>query len=171
MARVAIPLGEGFEDSEYEVPRQRLEEAGHTCVVVGSSRGAKVTGKRGRVEAEVEQAASEADPAAFDALLVPGGWSPDRLRTDPEVVAFVRRVVEAGRPVAAICHGPQLLIEAEVVSGRTLTSYASVRKDLENAGATWKDEAVIVDGALVTSRTPDDLDPFCKAFLEQLGSP
>lgn len=168
MARVAIPLAEGFEDSEYEVPRSRLEEAGHECVVVGSKAGQTVTGKRGRAEAVVDEAASALDPEGFDALLIPGGWSPDHLRTDPGVVDFVRRLVDTGRPVAAVCHGPQLLIEAEQVEGRTLTSYPSVRKDLENAGARWLDEEVVVDGPLVTSRKPDDLEAFSKAFLAML---
>jgi protease I len=116
----------------------------------------------------VEAAAGDADPTRFDALLVPGGWSPDRLRTDEDVVDFVRRFAATGRPVAAICHGPQLLIEADAVKGRTLTSYASVRTDLRNAGATWKDAEVVIDANLVTSRTPDDLGAFCEALLQKL---
>lgn len=127
-----------------------------------------VEGKRGRSRVRVEASAEGADPTDFDALLVPGGWSPDRLRTDADTVDFVRRFAASGRPMAAICHGPQLLIEADLVKGRTLTSWPSVRTDLRNAGADWVDEEVVIDENLVTSRKPDDLDAFCRAFLELL---
>lgn len=169
MARIAIPLAEGFEDSEYGVPRERLDAAGHTCTVFGPEAGVTVHGKRGDVEAEVDAAASELDPDDFDMLLIPGGQSPDHLRTDAAVVDLVRRLASSGKPVAAICHGPQLLIEAEQVKGRTLTSWPSVRKDLENAGAHWVDRELVEDGELITSRKPDDLDAFCKVVLERLA--
>lgn len=169
MARIAIPLADGFEDSEYQVPRERLEAQGHECVVVGREAGRRVTGKRGQVEAFVDAVAGSLEPASFDALLLPGGWSPDRLRTEPELVALVRHIAVSGHPVAAICHGPQLLIEAEVVAGRTLTSTPAIRKDLENAGAIWEDRPVVQDGPLLTSRRPDDLDPFCEVFAARLA--
>jgi protease I len=121
------------------------------------------------VTAEIEAATDSADPADFDMVLIPGGYSPDHLRTDPAVVSFTRRFCDSGKWVAAICHGPQLLIEADVVRGRRLTSWPPVRKDLENAGATWIDREVVQDRNLITSRKPDDLDPFCDAVLAPLA--
>lgn len=169
MARVAILLGDEFEDSEYTVPRERLDAAGHACTVVGSERGARLRGKRGRAEATVDAAASEVDADDFDAVLIPGGHSPDHLRLDRHVVELVRRFVDDEKPTAVVCHGPQLLIEAERVRGRTLTSWPSVRKDLENAGAEWVDREVVEDGPLITSRKPDDLEAFSEAFLKRLA--
>lgn len=168
MARIAMPVAAGFEDSEFTVPHQRLRDAGHEVVVFGAKAGEAVEGKRGRATAHVERTAGELDPAGFDALVIPGGHSPDHLRTDTDVVDFVRRFCASGKLVAAVCHGPQLLIEADAVEGRTLTSWPSVRKDLENAGAHWVDREVVEDGPLVTSRKPDDLDAFCRAILERL---
>lgn len=168
MARIAMPVGAGFEDSELTVPLERLREAGHEVLVMGTKKGERLEGKRGQATAVVEATAAEAAPEAFDALVLPGGFGPDRLRTDAEMVDFVRRFWATGRPVAAICHGPQLLIEADVVRGKTLTAYASVRTDLRNAGATVVDEAVVEDGALITSRKPADLEAFCEALLKRL---
>lgn len=168
MARIAVPVENGFEDSELTVPVERLRAAGHEVVILGREKGQTLEGKRGEAKVAVDQAVGEAAPDAFDALLAPGGWSPDRLRTHEPTVSFVRDFCRSGRPVAAICHGPQLLIEADAVEGRTLTSWPSVRKDLENAGATWVDRPVVEDGDLVTSRKPDDLDAFCEALLRRL---
>lgn len=164
MARIAMPLAEGFEDSEFTVPYERLRDAGHEVVILGTDAGMKVTGKRGDASAEVDQTAGHAVVESFDALVIPGGYSPDRLRLDSRLVDFVRTFFETGRPVAAICHGPQLLIEADVVRGRTLTSWPSVRRDLENAGATWIDRELVEDGNLITSRKPQDLEAFCSAI-------
>jgi protease I len=169
MATIAIPLGEEFEDSEFQVPCERLRDAGHDVVVVGGDADARLHGKRGRVTATTDAAARDVDAGRFDLLLIPGGHSPDHLRTDPSVVRFVRRFWDTGKPVAAICHGPQLLIEADVVRGATLTSWPSVRRDLENAGARWVDAPVVEDGRLITSRKPDDLDAFCAAILGRLA--
>jgi len=168
MARIAIPIGEDFEDSEFQEPYDRLLKAGHSVVVIGLEPGATVRGKKGTATATIEQTAADLDPADFDALVIPGGYSPDHLRTDEDVVDFVRRFFESGKPVAAICHGPQLLIEADVVEGRELTSWPSIRTDLQNAGATWIDEEVVEDDNLITSRSPEDLDPFCEAILDRL---
>jgi protease I len=170
MARIAVPLAEGFEDSELSVPRDRLVEAGHRIVVIGREAGKTLEGKRGEATVRVDAESGSAEPGDYDALLIPGGYSPDHLRTHAPTVEFVRGFAETGRLIAAICHGPQLLIEADLVEGRTLTSWASVRKDLENAGARWLDQEVVVDGNLVTSRGPADLDAFCAAVLERLGS-
>lgn len=168
MARVAIPIGEDFEDVELTLPRERLLAAGHEVVTVGPEAGRTVTGKRGNERVRVDASAADCDPAAFDAVLIPGGYSPDHLRTDPDVVAFVRAFGVTGRTIAAVCHGPQLLIEADLVRGRTVTSWPSVRKDLVNAGAAWVDRPVVEDANLVTSRNPDDLEEFSRAILRRL---
>ena len=168
MAKVAILVGAGFEDSEFDVPRKCLEEAGHDVTVLGENEGEKLKGKRGDVTATIEQAVCDAYPDNYDALVLPGGHGPDALRTHQDAVDFVRGFMEMEKPVAAICHGPQLLIEAGEVRGRTLTSWPSVRTDLINAGASWVDEAVVVDGNLITSRKPADLDEFCTAILNKL---
>lgn len=168
MAKIAMPIGEGFEDSEFSEPFERLKDAGHEVVTIGLERGERLWGKHGEAMATVDRVPDDADPTTFDALVIPGGQSPDHLRIEPSIVGFVRRFAETGKPLAAICHGPQLLIEAEVVEGRELTSWPSVRKDLENAGARWVDRAVVEDGNLITSRCPDDLDAFCDAILARL---
>src|SRR5262249_53568743 len=121
MSRVAVPLADDFEDVEFSVPLQRLREANHEVVVIGSRTGATVEGKRHRVKATIDVAAESADPSDFDMLLIPGGYSPDHVRTDPAVVSFVGRFWKTGRTVAAMCHGPQLPIEADAVRGRRLT--------------------------------------------------
>jgi protease I len=168
MARVAMPVGEDFEDSELTQPRTALTEAGHEVVMIGSRKGQRVHGKRGEATAAIDCAAGDVDPDQFDALVIPGGYSPDHLRTDEAVVDFIRRFAATGKPLAAICHGPQLLIEAGAVEGREVTSWPSVRTDVENAGARWLDREVVEDENLITSRGPDDLPAFCDAILQRL---
>lgn len=171
MTRVAMIVGEGFEDSEFQVPYERLKNAGHEVEVMGTEAGSEVQGKRGEVRAHVDVSAEDASPDRYDALVIPGGHGPDRLRTNAAVVSFVRSFMSLGKPVAAICHGPQLLIEAGVVRGRTLTSWPSVKTDLINAGASWIDQAVVIDGNLITSRKPGDLDVFCGRIEQALEHP
>lgn len=168
MARVAIPVGEDFEDSEFTVSCDRLREAGHSVTVFGTKAGEIIAGKRKQATARIEKSAGDIDASDFDALVIPGGHSPDELRMDKDVVSFVKSFGESGKTIAAVCHGPQLLIEAELVDGRTVTSWPSVRKDLENAGAKWKDREVVEDGNLITSRKPEDMDAFCAAILRRL---
>jgi protease I len=168
MAKIAMPVGEGFEDSEFREPCERLKEVGHEVVTIGAERGERLWGKRGETMATIDAIPDDVDPAQFDALVIPGGHSPDQLRTNQGIVSFVRRFCDSGKLVAAICHGPQLLIEADAVAGRELTSWPSIRKDLENADAHWVDREVVEDGNLITSRGPDDLDAFCEAILERL---
>jgi len=170
MAKVAVVLADDFEDSEYAIPSDRLRDAGHRLEIVGSHAGVELSGKRGNEVVRVDVAARDADPGGYDLLLIPGGYSPDHLRMDPDVVAFVRQFVDLGKPIAAVCHGPQLLIEAEAVRGRTVTSWPSVRTDLRNAGANWVDREVVEDGNLVTSRKPDDLEAFSAAVLGRLSA-
>jgi protease I len=168
MSQIAMTVGQDFEDAEFAIPWQRLREAGHTVTVVGTTKGEVVRGKRGKESAKVDTTANDLSPDQFDALVIPGGYSPDHLRTDAAIVKFVRGFGSTGKPLAAVCHGPQLLIEADLVRGKRLTSWPSIRKDLENAGARWVDEEVVRDGALITSRKPDDLAAFSSAILSAL---
>lgn len=167
MAKIAMLLDNDFEDSEFRVPFDRLRQAGHEVDVLGVDRRT-VKGKRGDEKVQIDALISERSPDQYDALLIPGGFSPDHLRTDEDAVRFVESFAKQDKPLAAVCHGPQLLIEAGVVKGRTLTSWPSVRTDLRNAGAEWVDREVVVDGGLITSRNPDDLEAFSAALLERL---
>jgi protease I len=170
--KVAILAAEGFEEAELIEPKKALEAAGAEARVVSPARG-EVQGwrhfdKGQRVKVDVPL--DEADAADFDALMLPGGVAnPDQLRTMPKAVQFVRAFFEAGKPVAAICHGPWTLVEAGVVRGRTLTSWPSLKTDLTNAGATWVDREVCVDHGLVSSRKPDDIPAFNRRMIEEFA--
>jgi len=168
MARIAFVVGEDFEDSEFKKPYDELREAGHEVDVLGVKAGTTMKGKKGKEEIKIDAAVVDKDPAQYDAIVIPGGYSPDHLRMDKNVVSFVQRAVQADKIIAAICHGPQLLIEADAVEDKKLTSWPSVRTDLLNAGARWLDKEVIVDGKLITSRKPDDIPAFIAAIREQL---
>jgi protease I len=170
--RVAIVVANGFEQIEMTDPRAALEEAGAEADLVsiedGEVKGWEHTEWGDTFEVEVSIDA--ADPEDYDALLLPGGvMSPDRLRRDERVLEFVRAFFAAGKPVASICHGPWTLIDAGVVEGRRVTSYPSIRTDLENAGAEWVDEEVVVDQGLVTSRKPADLPAFDAKMIEEFA--
>jgi protease I len=170
--RIAILATEGFEQSELEKPREALEHAGASTEIISPKAGqirAWAETEFGDVF-EVDVPLDAADPENYDGLLLPGGvLNPDKLRLEPDAVEFVRTFFAAGKPVAAICHGPQMLIEADVVRGRKLTSYPSVKRDLVNAGATWVDEPVVVDNGLVTSRRPDDIPMFNDKMIEEFA--
>lgn len=170
--RVAILVTDGFEQIELESPRDALDDAGALTDIIstksGMVRGWKHT--EWGDQFEVDRTLDQADPHEYDALLLPGGViSPDKLRVNPQAVEFVRDFFRHGKPVAAICHGPWTLINADVVEGRRMTSYKSVRLDLENAGARWVDEEVVVDNGLVTSRQPSDLPAFNRKMIEEFG--
>ena len=170
--RVAILVADGFEQVELDQPRAALDKAGALTHVVSSAKGhvKGVNHDKPAGGAKVDIALDAADAESYDALLLPGGvFNPDALRQEPKAVALVRAFFEAGKPVAAICHGPQVLIEADVVRGRKLTSYPSVATDLKNAAAIWVDEAVVVDNGLVTSRTPDDIPQFNDKMIEEIA--
>src|SRR5947209_2194037 len=167
MAKVAFVLGEDFEDSEFKVPYDRIREAGHKVTVVGTETK-EVKGKKGKEKFTPETTPKDVDADQFDAVVIPGGYSPDHLRTDEGIVALVQKINGADKPVAAICHAGSLLIEADAVNGRWVTSWPSIRTDLINAGGKWEDKEVVEDGNLITSRKPDDLDAFCSAILERL---
>lgn len=167
--KIAILTENGFEEVELTSPKQALEEAGATVHIVSPKQ--KVRGmkeKEWSIELPVDVNVKDANAEEYDGLLIPGGViNPDLMRINEDCVHFVRAFFEAGKPVAAICHGPQLLIEADVVEGKTLTSYPSVKKDLMNAGANWVDKEVVVDNGLVTSRSPKDLPAFNKKIVEE----
>lgn len=171
--RVAALVTNGFELSELLEPRRALQEAGAEVDVVGLDTGAvrgwNHTDWGDRVN--VDEAISQVSADDYDALLLPGGvMSPDKLRMDERAVAFVRAFADAGKPIAAICHGPWTLIEAGAVAGRRMTSYPSLRTDLVNAGADWVDEPAVVDGNLITSRRPDDIPTFNRTMLEEFAT-
>lgn len=170
--KVAILATDGFEQSELLEPRKALQAAGATCHVV-APRAGKVKGWKDTDwgdEVEVDRTLREVRPEDYDALVLPGGVkNPDTLRMDPKAVAFVDAFVKEGKPIAAICHGPQTLIETGMVRGRRMTSYASIKTDLTNAGATWVDEEVVVDRGLVTSRKPGDLPAFNAKMIEAIA--
>ena len=170
--RVAILVADGFEQVEMTGPKQALELAGATTQIVSPAKGQvkgwnhTEWGDQFPVDLPLEQAR----PDDFDALLLPGGvMNPDKLRANKQAVQFVKSFFEAGKPIAAICHGPWTLIEADVVRGRTLTSWPSLQTDLRNAGAEWVDEEVHVDEGLVTSRKPDDLPAFNAKIVEEFA--
>lgn len=169
MARIAVPLAPDFEDEELESPRATLREHEHDVHVLSDDVEQELVGKRTRVRTTADRSIDEVAVDDYDAVLIPGGYSPDKLRTDDRMVRFVRDAFRAGKPIAAICHAGSLLIEAGVVDGRTVTSWPSIRTDLVNAGADWVDEEVVVDGNLITSREPDDIPAFTKALLDALG--
>jgi len=169
MAKIAVIIDRDFEDSEYKVPVEAYREAGHEIVHVGLEKGSVVKGKKEATPIEIDLAAGEARAEDFDALLIPGGYSPDRLRAHPEPIEFVAQVMSSNKPVFCICHGAQLLISANTLKGRTLTGWKSIKQDILNAGASFKDQEVVVDDNLVTSRNPDDLPQFCQASLEKLN--
>lgn len=168
MSKIAILVDRMFEDSELRVPLDRLREAGHEVDILGLHAGVEVVGKQGKEHVRIEKAVRDVSASDYDALVIPGGYSPDHLRMDLPAVRFTRAMALANKPVAAVCHAPWMLIEADLVEDRTVTSWPSVRTDLLNAGAHWIDREVVVDGNLITSRKPDDLSAFSDAILGQL---
>jgi protease I len=169
---IAFVATDGVEQVEYTEPRKAVENAGATVELVsikpGTIQGFNHLDKGDTFQVDVT--AAEADPNRYDGLVLPGGVAnPDALRTDSDVVGFIRSFFEAGKPVGVICHGPWTLVEADVVRGRTLTSWPSLRTDIRNAGGTWVDEEVHVDQGLVSSRKPDDLPAFCAKIVEEFA--
>jgi protease I len=168
MDKVACLLAPDFEDSELKIPYDRLRAAGYGVDVIGTEAGKQLEGKKGKETILTDKTIDEAQPADYQALLIPGGYSPDQLRADERFLKFVREFDAQKKPVFAVCHGPQLLMTAGLVKGRTLTAWRTVQGDLKAAGATVKDLPVVVDGNWVTSRQPEDLDAFSEAILKTL---
>ncbi len=170
--KVAILVDDGFEQVELLEPRKALDEAGAKTVVVSPKKD-RVKGwnhTEWGQEVKVDQPLDQARAEDFDALLLPGGvMNPDHLRMNRKAVDFTKAFFAAGKPVAAICHGPWTLVEADVVRGRTVTSYPSIQTDLRNAGAHWVDQEVVVDNGLVTSRKPQDIPAFNRKMIEEIG--
>ena len=165
--KIAILLEKIYEDLELQYPRLRLKEAGHTVVVVGPKAHETYVGKHGYPQ-KAEVAASEVKGTDFDLVVVPGGTSPDHMRRSGDMIRIAREADAAGVPLAAICHGPSLLCSTKALRGRRCTSYMSIVHDVVNAGGKWVDEACVVDGPIITARTPDDLPAFMQAILELL---
>lgn len=171
--RVAILATDGVEQVEYEQPRRAVDQAGGTVTLLSVHSG-EIQAMNGDIDKgdrlTVDAVLADTSADSFDGLVLPGGTiNPDRLRVDPDAVAFVRSFVAAGKPTGAICHGPWTLVEADVVRGRSVTSFHSIRTDLRNAGADVADQEVVTDKGLVTSRSPDDLPAFCSKIVEEFA--
>jgi protease I len=171
MAKVAILATHGFEESELLKPKQALESAGHTITVISPESGSIRAWRHGDWgdEVAVDEGVDEAQVEEYAALVLPGGViNPDSLRLSDAAISFIAAFATTGRPIAAICHGPWTLIDADLTQGRRVTSWPSLRRDLENAGAQWVDEPVVRDGNLITSRKPDDIPDFTQAIVDAL---
>jgi protease I len=167
--RVAMLVEDGFEDRELTGPLEALREAGATVTIVGPTAGAAFKGKRGEAVVTSELTAGTARMKDFDALVIPGGHAPDKMRMRHAMVDLAREAMETGKLVAAICHGPQLLISAGTLRGRTLTCWPSIAIDVKNAGGLYVDKPVVEDGNLITSRKPDDVPVFSEAIIRALS--
>lgn len=165
---IALLATDGFEDSELTEPMKKIQEAGAIVQVISNKAG-EIKGKNGTA-VPVEKLVGDVTAGEYTGLLLPGGVAnPDAMRMDNTAVDFVRAFFDTGKPVAAICHAPWMLIEADVVDGRTVTSWPSLKTDLKNAGANWVNEEVVVDNGLVTSRKPDDIPAFCEKAIEEFA--
>lgn len=165
--RVAVLVEKLYDDREFWYPYLRMKEAGADVTIVGSGKGT-YAGKAG-IEATEDTSADEVNGADFDAVIIPGGYSPDHMRRTPAMVEFVRQAGDAGRVVAAVCHGPWMLASAGLCKGRTVTGFFSIKDDLVNAGAEFVDREVVNDQRVITSRNPNDLPAFCRTIIEELS--
>ncbi len=168
MSTIAVIITDLFEDSEYAQPAAAFREAGHEIVHVGLKAGETVREKKQGTPVEMGRGVKDGSVEEFDALLIPGGYSPDKLRVDEDAVRFAGEFVKSGKPVFSICHAPQLLITADVLRGRRITGWKSVIQDIRNAGAEFIDREVVEDGNLISSRSPADLPAFIEACLKKL---
>lgn len=168
MAKIAAILTDMFEDVEYTRPVSAFLEKGHQVINVGIQAGATVKGKSEKTPVHIDKDVEEVTVDEFDALLIPGGYSPDKLRIDEVAVQFTKEFLESGKPVFSICHGPQLLITGNALRGRKVTGYKSIIQDLKNAGAEFLDQEVVEDNNLISSRDPHDIPAFIDACLRKL---
>jgi protease I len=167
--KVAILIEKNFEDSEFQIPYNALKASGAEVTVLGSRMNETYTGKQGKASIKPDGTTTEARARDFDAVIIPGGMAPDTMRTNMKTVRFVQDAMERGKLVAAVCHGPQLLIEGDLLKGRRATGFRAIRKDMQNAGANYVDEPLAVDRNLVTSRRPSDLPIFTTSILSRLA--
>ena len=170
MGKIAVIIADLFEDSEYTEPARAFTNAGNRLIHVGLEADKTVRGKKKGTPVKIDQSVKDVSVDDFDALLIPGGYSPDKLRADEDAVQFSRRFAESGKPIFAICHAPQLLITADVIKGRRITGWKSIVQDIKNAGAEFVDQEVVEDGNLISSRHPGDLPAFIQASLKRLTS-
>ena len=168
MSKIGVLIGPKFEDVEYTKPSNAFKEAGHELTRIGLEEGQTVKGKEEKTKVTVEKSAKDVSVDDFDAIFIPGGCSPDKLREDQNVVKFVKEFVESDKPVFAICHAPQLLITAQVLKGRRVAGWKSIIQDIKNAGAEYVNEEVVEDGNIISSRGPDDIPAFIEASLKKL---
>jgi len=168
MSHIAVIIDDMFEDSEYTEPAKAFKAAGHKLTHIGLKKNTSVKGKSEGTQVTIDQAVQDVAVEDFDALLIPGGYSPDHLRADEAAVKFVKKFFESNKPVFAICHAPQLLITAQVLNGRKVTGWKSIIQDIKNAGAQFLDQEVVEDGNLISSRHPGDLPMFITASLSRL---
>lgn len=168
--RIAILVAELYEDVEFWYPYYRMKEAGAAVMILGPDSGpGEVHGKHG-LPAKMEKRIRDANPNDFDAVIIPGGYAPDHLRRSRDILEFVRSICSSGKVTAAICHAPWVLISAGAIRGKRATSFFSIKDDMINAGANWVDEEVVVDGNIITSRSPADLPAFCRAIIKTMAS-
>ncbi|MBE9128383.1 MULTISPECIES: DJ-1/PfpI/YhbO family deglycase/protease [unclassified Coleofasciculus] len=169
MTKVAILIEDQFEDSEFNIPNTALKQAGANVVVLGSRMNDEYQGKGGKVSVKPDATATEVRSEDFDAIVIPGGAAPDKIRANPNAVRLIMDAMAQGKLIAAVCHGPQILIEADQLRGKQATGFRSIRKDMQNAGATYINEPLVVDGNLITARQPSDLPIFTATLLSRLG--
>jgi protease I len=168
MARIAVLAENMYDERELWYPTIRMKEEGHEVHIIGSGTAKEFKGKTG-MPVKPDFNVQDVTATDYDAVIIPGGFSPDYMRRVPEMVEFVKLIGETNKIVAAICHGGWLMISAGLLGSKRVTSFYSIRIDMENAGATWVDQAVVVDGNIITSRNPNDLPDFCKAILKKLN--
>ncbi len=166
--KVACVLASDFEDSEFSEPYNALLGAGHEVTIVGLKSGESLVGKQGKAKAVAEKSFADVSPDQFDAIFIPGGYSPDKLRAHDEPVSFVKAFMKANKPAMVICHGPQLLLTADEYKSHKMTAWKTIQGDLKKAGGNVVDQEVVVDGNLVTSRQPSDIPAFIRESLKVL---
>lgn len=168
MSKIAVIITNMFEDSEYSKPVNAFKKAGHKIIRVGLKEGEVVKGKKKGIPVKIDKAVTDVSVEDFDALLIPGGYSPDKLRANEDAVKFTKEFAESGKPIFSICHGPQLLITAQALKGRKITGWKSIIQDIKNAGAEFIDREVVEDENLISSRHPGDIPAFIRTSLKKL---
>jgi len=168
MANVAFLLADGYEDSEMDHPYQAVKRARHNAVIIGLKNGEQLKGKKGRSYYVAEMGIADANPLDFDAVIIPGGLAPERLRNDVNILQFVQKLHEQRKLIAAICHGPQVFVSADIIRGKKVTCYAGMQDEVKDAGAEYVDREVVVDHHLITSRMPEDEPAFIREILARL---